>query len=255
MIASELAPLLGHQPTTIIWAAGVGHVGASAGQLAAETDGLAAVADVLRSLPRIDASITRVIFASSAGALFAGTRGIIDQTTSPKPISAYGQEKLRQEALLARIADESGACVVACRISNLYGLAGGRLTRRGLVSTAVRSSRLRQPLTIFVSADTRRDYVLNTDAAGLALMQSECAPPGFSTTFIREGRTRTVSEVLRIVGATAHRRVPAVYAERPETKLQPRSIRFARPGAGEVQFAFTPMETGVARMLKAPLAP
>jgi nucleoside-diphosphate-sugar epimerase len=109
-------------------------------------------------------------------------------------------------------------------------------------------------MTVFVSPDTRRDYVLNSDAAALALHAGERAPPGFSTALIREGRTRTVAEVLGLVGAVARRRVPAVYAERPESRLQPRAVRFAPPTPDRGAPPLTPMEAGIARMVMAPLA-
>jgi UDP-glucose 4-epimerase len=237
----------------VIWAAGVGHVGASADELEAETAGLAAAADALRELASRAASATTFLFASSAGALFAGVQGIIDENTPPAPIAPYGHEKLRQEELLRRVAEETGARVVACRISNLYGLADGRLTARGLISIAVRCTRLRQPMTVFVSPDTRRDYLLNNDAAELALRHAEQAPPGFSTALVREGRTRTIAGVLGLIGAVAKRRVPAVYAERAESRLQPRALRFAPP-AGPDAIRLTSMETGIARMVMAPLA-
>jgi UDP-glucose 4-epimerase len=255
VVCSELVRLLKNgRPTTIIWAAGVGHVGASEEQLAAETAGVAAAARALHEIPLEFAATTTVLFASSAGALFAGVDSIVDENTPPKPIAAYGWEKLRQEELLRRAAEETGAKVVACRMSNLYGLAEGRLSARGLVSTAVRCTRLRQPMTVFVSPDTRRDYVLNSDAAALALHACEDAPSGFSTALIREGRTRTVAEVLGLVGAVARRRVPAVYAERPESRLQPRAVRFAPPTPDRGAPPLTPMEAGIARMVMAPLA-
>src|SRR5579872_5328542 len=156
-IRDDLGQLLrAGQPTTIIWAAGVGHVGASEKDMASETIGIAAVGEALCNLPRHHAEAVQLIFASSAGALFAGAAGMIDDDTPPCPVSPYGRQKLRQEELLRRAADESGARVISFRMSNIYGLAKGRLTTRGLISTAVRCTRLRQPMTIFVSADTRR---------------------------------------------------------------------------------------------------
>jgi UDP-glucose 4-epimerase len=255
IVRSELVRLLQDgEPTTIIWAAGVGHVGASEEQLEAETAGVAAAADALRDVSPRTAATTTLLFASSAGALFAGSGAIVHDDTMPSPISPYGWEKLRQEELLRLASEESGARVIACRMSNLYGLAGGRLSARGLVSTAVRCTRLRQPMTVFVSPDTRRDYVLNSDAAALALHACDAAAAGFSTALIREGRTRTVAEVLGLVGAVARRRVPAVYAERPESRLQPRAVRFAPAAPDRSAPPLTPMEAGIARMVMAPLA-
>jgi UDP-glucose 4-epimerase len=253
-VRTELTRLLRESgPTTVLWAAGVGHVGASAETLAAETAGLAGVGDALRALSSSAAGRTALVFASSAGALYGGHgRELVHEGTPPTPVAAYGEEKLRQEALLREAVLASGARGLACRISNVYGLASGHLSARGLVSTAVRCTRLRQPMTVFVSPDTRRDYVLNADAARLCLHAAASLPAGWSTTLVCEGRSRTVAEVLALVGQVARRRVPATYAERPETRLQPRVLRFARPAA-LTGVPLTPMEAGLARMVRAPL--
>jgi UDP-glucose 4-epimerase len=255
VIRSQLGRLLWERgPATVIWAAGVGHVGASPDELAAETAGITAATEALRDLPSDKADETTLLFASSAGALFAGIEGVIDETTRPRPIAAYGLEKLRQEALLARAAEDTGARVIACRMSNLYGLASGRLKPRGLIGTAVRCSRLRHPMTIFVSADTRRDYLLNSDAAALAFASMRMAPRGFSNVLVREGRTRTIAEVLALVGAVTRRRVPVVFLQRPESLLQPRALRFTPRPSDANDVRVTPLETGIARMVMAPLA-
>jgi len=252
VIKSDLRALLcAEGPSTLIWAAGVGHVGASADDLAAETAGIAAAADALRDLG--SSSSTTILFASSGGGLFAGVDVLIDDHTEPSPIAPYGREKLRQEELLRRVANETGARIVACRMSNLYGLASGHLRARGLIGTAVRCSRLRQPMRIIVSPDTRRDYLLNDDAAAIALHHGARARQGFSTALIREGRTRTIVEVLSLVGTITRRRVPVVFAQTAESPLQPRALRFSAPVLHD-DTRLTPMEAGIARMAMAPLA-
>lgn len=251
---TDLPSRVGADGTLLLWAAGVGHIGASAASLAAETSGLRALSHGVRSLPESRAAALTVVFASSAGALFGGHGDTaVDDDSPPRPITAYGDEKLRQEALLAELASQTGCRVVACRISNLYGLAQGRLSPRGLVSTAVRCTRLRQPMTVYVSPDTRRDYVYNRDAAALALALGRTAPAGFSTALLRDGRSRTVAEVLSLVGHVVRRKVPATYAARPETLLQPRVLRFA-PVRGRPLVPLTPMPAAVHLMARAPVA-
>lgn len=252
----QLTVLLSEPGTvTLLWAAGVGYVGASAALVSSETDGVQALCRVVRGLPAERRSQVSVVFASSAGALFGGFgTQEVDEDSVPHPVTAYGEHKLAQEHALERTALDSGCRVLVCRITNLYGLAGGHLTARGLVSTAVRATRLRQPMVVFVSPDTRRDYVYNEDAAAVALRQLEHAPPGLSRLLVRDGTTRSVAEVLALVGAVSGRRVPASYAERPETRLQPRVLRFRRPPQGPDQVRRMPMETAVHRMLRAPMA-
>lgn len=257
VLERQLALALRHDgPTTLVWAAGVGHVGAASAAMRAETVALEALCRVVLALPREHREALSLLFASSAGALYAGHGdGRVLETSPPVPTSAYGQAKLSQEELLRRLADDAGCRVLLARISNLYGLAGGVLTARGLVSTAVRATRLRQPMTVYVRQDTRRDYVFNRDAAAIALRRVRSAPPGATTALVCEGTTRSVSDVLGVVGAVSGRRVPATFAERPETRLQPHVLRFAPAPRGPADVRRTPMEAAVHVMTRAPLAP
>jgi UDP-glucose 4-epimerase len=248
------ALLLADEPVELVWAAGTGGVGATEASMAAETEAVRAVCELVATLPVDRRSEVSVLFASSAGALFAGHGATqIDDDAVPAPTSPYGRGKLEQERLLASLAESTGSRVVAARISNVVGLASGRLTARGLVSTAVRATRLRQPMTVFVSPDVRRDYVFNRDAAALALRALCEAGPGFSTALVRDGQTRTVSEVLGVVARVSGRRVPAVFAERPETRLQPPALRFAPPPRGADAVRRTPMEVAIHLMMRAPM--
>jgi hypothetical protein len=76
-----------------------------------------------------------------------------------------------------------------------------------------------------------------------------------TTALVREGQTRSVSEILALVGRVSGRRVPATYAEQPETRLQPKVLRFRRPSLGPRGIRRTPMEVALHRMLLAPLVP
>lgn len=253
---AALRALIHDASITVVWAAGVGHTGASADAMRAESTAVQSLCDVITQLPTTRWVRVSVLFASSAGALYGGHGySEITERDRPCPVTAYGREKLAQEEMLHVLAAETGCRVVICRYSNLYGLAAGRLTSRGLVSTAVRATRLRHPMVVYVSPDTRRDLVYNADAAAKSLHMLEAAPAGVTTAFVTDGETRTVSEVLALVGRVSGHRVPATYAERPETRLQPKVLRFRRRGGDRPTFHRTPMEVAVHLMLRAPMAP
>lgn len=246
---------LSRGPATVVWAAGAGAVGAGAAAMAAETEDLHGVVALVRTLSPQQQQRLSVLFASSAGALFAGHGASqVDEDAVPSPRTPYGHEKLEQELALKAVAEDTGCRVLLARYTNLYGLASGRLSARGLVSTAVRATRLRQPMTVFVSPDTRRDLVFQRDAALVAMRLLEQAGPGCTTKIVGDGVTRTVSEILAVVGHVCGRRVPAVFAERPETRLQPLVLRFRSPARGPDEVPRTSFEAAVHRMVRAPLA-
>jgi UDP-glucose 4-epimerase len=239
-------------PTLLVWAAGVGHVGAGPDALQAEGRALDRLCDVVAALDTPRGGRLTFLFASSAGALFGGYGdALVAEDSEPAPATPYGHEKLRQERAVAALAD-GGCRVVALRYTNLYGLTDGRVGTRGLIQAAVRATRARRALTVYVSPDTRRDLVYNRDAAAAALALARDAPPGFSARLVADGRTRTISSVLSLVGRLARHRVPVTYAHRPETRVQPRVLRFA-PAARICDLApRTPIEAAIHRMLRAP---
>jgi UDP-glucose 4-epimerase len=254
-LESTLVPLVGRRSsTTVVWAAGIGNIGAGTDAMRRETATVRSLCHVVAGLPAIQRRRVSVLFASSAGALFGGQgHSEVSETDRPCPTTPYGRQKLVQEEVLRGFAADTECRVLICRYSNLYGLADGRVTPRGLISTAVRAARTRQPMVVYVSPDTRRDHIYNVDAAveSLSLLSSSLA--GANTMLVREGETRAVAEILALVGRVSGRRVPATYAERPDTRLQPKVLRFERPKRGIRHLRRTPMEVAIHRMLRAPM--
>jgi hypothetical protein len=104
---------------------------------------------------------------------------------------------------------------------------------------------------VYVSPDTRRDLVYNVDAAAESLRIAASASHGVTTALVAAGETRTVSEILALIGRVSGRRVPATYAERAETRVQPRVLRFRT--AARRSSARMPMEAALHLMLRAPM--
>ena len=241
-------------PITLVWAAGTGTVAATAEAMAAETQALGAVVAALADRVRPDPS-NCILFTSSAGAIYGGHgAGVIDGATPPAPITPYGREKLAQEALVAQLSEAGVMSTVACRFTNVYGLAGGRMRRKGLVPALVDAAMMRQPVRLFVSPDTRRDYLFNVDAARLALAEAAAAPVGAPTTVIvRAGTTMTILDLVSTVSRVARRRVPVVMSESPESRVQPRVLRFREREGVQAGIPLTSFEAAVRSMVEAPV--
>ena len=82
----------------VLWCAGAGVVATSPADLAAERAALAALLDGLEPLARSRVAGS-VFLASSAGGVYAGAAGSpFTEATPPRPLAAYGESKLEQEA-------------------------------------------------------------------------------------------------------------------------------------------------------------
>lgn len=113
---------------------------------------------------------------SSAGGLYEGMSGLVNESVSPFPKRAYGAYKLEQEHILQ-------ASAIAFRIyrpTTVYGRAHTG-SRKGLVSTLIDNTFNQVSTTIHANPDTLRDYVYVGDVARIlvlnALSNSELIHP------------------------------------------------------------------------------
>ncbi len=102
--------------------------------------------------------------ASSAGGTYAGSPDEPPYTeeSTTVAVSAYGHSKLRIEAAISPMT-AAGTRVCIGRIANLYGPGQNLQKPQGLVSQLCLTHLNRQPLGIYVSLDSLRDYVFVTD--------------------------------------------------------------------------------------------
>jgi UDP-glucose 4-epimerase len=153
-------------PWRIAWCAGAGVTGTSAGVLDQEVETLR---NFLRGIRDVDVTPGSALFlASSAGALYAGASDPPFTELHPiRSISAYGNAKRATEIAATEFGTRTGAGVLVGRISNLYGPGQNLAKSQGLVSHICRSHLTGQPISIYVSLDTIRDYLFIEDAAAM----------------------------------------------------------------------------------------
>ncbi|WP_191966063.1 SDR family oxidoreductase [Oryzomonas japonica] len=151
----------------IYWAAGVGTMGSAEDVLASETRDMSLVLELLKSNMHLMTTSGAFAFASSAGAIYAGSGDdIITENTPPKPTTAYAHEKLKQEDMVRSLAvGTSRITVLIARISTLYGYGQAHCKQQGLLTHIARSTLRNQPIQIYVPYDTVRDYIASDDAA------------------------------------------------------------------------------------------
>jgi len=198
----EFLRAAGDRSWSVAWCAGAGVTGTSALALELELASLRVTLDALAEAPR--GGDGALFFASSAGGVYAGVGAPpYDESSPVRPLAAYGQAKLDAERLVARWSDRTGTPALIGRIANLYG-PGQNLTKaQGLISQICRSHLTGQPVSIYVSLDTLRDYLFAPDCAGLIveglarLRQEESSRrPQVVTKILASQRAITIGAVL-----------------------------------------------------------
>jgi UDP-glucose 4-epimerase len=208
------------------WCAGAGVTATTAELLSSEYRVLGGFAEVVS---RIAAGRELVFFyASSAGGVYAGSDDPpFTELTMPRPLSAYGEAKLRDEELVAGLADHKVKVAIG-RIANLYGPGQDLAKQQGLVSQLCLASHRGRPLNIYVSLDTMRDYLHVDDAAERCIAFTEVVAGGETavvTKIIASGRSVTVGAIVGEANRVLRRRVPVVMASSPLRIQQARDLR------------------------------
>lgn len=180
----------------IVWSAGAGVIGTGESELRRETQLFETMLDAVAGGADVS-----VLLASSAGGVYAASPDVpITERSEPMPLSEYGHNKLRQEALLRDWVRSRGARGVAAQLSTLYGSGQSLGKNQGLLSHLCRSVVTQQPVSIFVSLDTLRDYLFVDDAAHMVAAAVERSfdepPPSVVTKVIASAQSISIGGVL-----------------------------------------------------------
>jgi UDP-glucose 4-epimerase len=212
----------------VIWAAGRAAVSTTAEATGAEAEALrAVVAQLAEHLPTGRGAF---FLASSAGGVYAGSSeppfGI---HSIPRPLSPYGELKLEQEDIAREAL--SGVCpVVIGRFSNLYGPGQDLGKLQGLISRLALSAVTKEPVNIFVSLDTLRDYIYVDDAARItlalttrALASQQAVSP--VTHVIASGQPVSLGHLINVMQDIARIRIPVAMGAHASSSAQSRDLR------------------------------
>ncbi|WP_240675379.1 NAD-dependent epimerase/dehydratase family protein [Cellulomonas endophytica] len=247
----ELLDRAGGGPWSVAWCAGAAVTASTPAQLEVELGVLAAAADHLRTASA--GTPGRVFFASSAGGLYAGARGApFDERTVPAPLAPYGHGKLRAEAVVAALASPDVGVVLG-RIANLYGPGQNLAKPQGLISQLCRAHVVGQPLSVYVSLDTLRDYVFVDDCAlmVLDLLDPRTTPvDGVQVKVLASQHAASVGALLGECRRVFGRRPRVVLGASPTARFQARDLRLRSVVLPSVdRHARTPLAAGIHRTL------
>jgi UDP-glucose 4-epimerase len=223
----------------LLWCAGAGVVATSPAALAEETAALTRFLTSVANQLSDDAALARagtLFFASSAGGVYSASPAHppFDERSPVCALAPYGREKLAQEELFRQVARSCGVDLLVGRLSNLYG-PGQKLTKpQGLIAHVGRAALRREPVSIYVSLDTIRDYLFAADAGRMivgAVERREGARrqgarhEAITKIFASEVET-TVASVLGTWRRVLRRPLRIALATSPAGLLQPRVLSF-----------------------------
>jgi UDP-glucose 4-epimerase len=235
----------------VYWCAGAGVIGSSQEQL----DGEVASLEVFLSAWEPTGPGHGLFLASSAGGVYAGSKGApFTEETVPVPISPYGHAKLAGEKVAHRFAERTGVALLVGRISNLYGPGQDITKPQGLISQLCRAELTRQPLSIYVSLDTMRDYLYADDAAAMAVagLGAVRARGGMHLKVFASEQSTTIGAILGGLRRITRRRPPVVLGSSPNARFQVHDLRLrsdAWPPTSSL--ARTPLPAGMSATLTA----
>lgn len=198
----------------IYWAAGMGTMSSTEHELAVETKVLTTLLNLVESEPKLIEAKGCFVFASSAGAIYAGrTDESINENTPAAPTTPYAHAKLRQESLISAVSSaNSRITALIARISTLYGPGQAAGKQQGLITQIARRILRNQPIQIYVPLDTIRDYISADDAAAVmvATLRLINGKAGVFTKIIASEQPTTIAEIVSIYKRIA-RRTPRIF--------------------------------------------
>ncbi len=233
----------------VYWCAGAGVVASSQPELDAE---LAVLEGFLGAWDPGEGA-HGLFLASSAGGVYAGSTGApFTERTVPAPISPYGWAKLRAEEIATDFAVRTGTALLVGRLSNLYGPGQDIGKGQGLISQLCRAQLTRQPMSIYVSLDTMRDYLFVDDAAAMVVagLDAVTARGARALKVLASERSTTIGAVLGDLHRITRRRPPVVLGTSASARFQVRDLRLrsvAWPRTSSL--ARTPLVAGIAATL------
>lgn len=215
-----------HDSWELHWMAGRSIMSSEKNELEEETRILSFVLEKIGSHPNMQTTEGTIVFASSAGGVYAGsTDETIKESSAACPLSPYGEEKLKQEELIRTWATEhSKTSVLIARLSTLYGPNQSRGKKQGLLTHIARSILQKKPVEIFVPFDTIRDYVHVRDAAAeiLRCLRAVRGSDSIVTKIIASEEPTTIAQIIQLFRHALRIRPRIV------TSSNPRSSHYAR---------------------------
>jgi UDP-glucose 4-epimerase len=163
------------------------------------------------------AGISKMIFASTGGAILGEQEPPVHEGMLPRPISPYGASKLAGEAYCSAYTGAYGMKTAALRFSNVYGPFSYH--KGSVVAQFFRNLLRGKPIVIYGDGEQTRDFLYIADLVEAILLADKVEPAG-EVFQIASGQETSIRSLL-----------DAMKAMLPERKFD---VRFEPARAGEI---------------------
>jgi UDP-glucose 4-epimerase len=148
-----------------------------------------------------EASVERVVFASTGGALIGDAQPPVDEQSLPKPISPYGASKLSGEAYCHAYARCYGLETVCLRFANVYGPLSRH--KKGAITSFFGAIEDGLPMVIYGNGTASRDFLYVEDICrALELALEEDVEPG-TVMHVASGVETRIDDLAKLCGEVA----------------------------------------------------
>jgi len=149
--------------------------------------------------------VVRFIFASSAAVYGVAKKMPISESAPTKPLSPYGESKLRVEKYCQKFWDERGLETVCLRYFNVYGPRQTAGQYAGVISRFFDRLEDKLPPIIYGDGEQPRDFVYINDAVEATVLALSCEKAAGKILNIGTGEATSVNQLSQTFMKLMHR--------------------------------------------------
>lgn len=166
----------------------------------------------------VEAKVTRVLFASSGGAIYGSSSQSESHSESDAtlPVSPYAIGKLTIENYLRYFHTKFGLDYTVLRIANPYGDRQPMRRKQGVIPIFLERTHDNLPLTVYGDGSMIRDYIYVKDVADM-ISATFHLKHNYSTYNIGSGSGNTINEVIACIKQVTTKKVTVNHEPTPST--------------------------------------